>query len=280
MPLSQPAPREHLHTRTIHVLGYHREDGLFDIEGEIEDVRTHGINNRDRGWLKPGDPIHHMRLRITVDDKMLIHASEAVTEASPYHYCTGGAAFFSRLAGLTIKPGFLREVQARVGGGEGCTHLRELIQQMATVAFQTMWMKPAQPAKNVTAEEKAAADAKPFEPPQGDNNNAPRLLDSCYAYAADSPISRQRWPELYADGKNPAEAIAASRAARRPAGARWEFRARADAVRGGDSRKAGRPAARRPRAENPRRDARGSRRRLESVGTPCVAMVKWRVAWR
>ncbi|RDJ93830.1 DUF2889 domain-containing protein, partial [Lacticaseibacillus rhamnosus] len=44
----------------------------------------------------------------------------------------------ARLAGLQIKPGFLKEAARRVGGTLGCTHLRELLQQMATTAYQTI----------------------------------------------------------------------------------------------------------------------------------------------
>jgi len=32
MPLSQPAEREELHTRSIVIRGYRRRDGLYDIE--------------------------------------------------------------------------------------------------------------------------------------------------------------------------------------------------------------------------------------------------------
>ena len=31
MPLSPSVPRAHLHTRDIRIIGYEREDGLFDI---------------------------------------------------------------------------------------------------------------------------------------------------------------------------------------------------------------------------------------------------------
>ncbi len=35
MPLSPPQPRQHLHTRTIDLAGYYRDDGLWDIEAHI-----------------------------------------------------------------------------------------------------------------------------------------------------------------------------------------------------------------------------------------------------
>ena len=51
--------------------------------------------------------------------------------------CPQAAANFSRLTGLQIKAGFLRDANQRVGGTLGCTELQELLQQMAMTAFQT-----------------------------------------------------------------------------------------------------------------------------------------------
>ncbi len=197
MPLSDAAPRKLFHTRAITVHGYARDDGLYDVEAELADMRTEGFANRDRGWIKPGEKLHGMKFRITFDDRMLIHRSEAVTEFGPFAHCGGGAANFSRLAGLTIKAGFLREATARVHGTEGCTHLRELIQQMAPVAFQTLW--PVRIQRERAAAEAARKSGQPVAQPSADDGSA-RLLNSCFAYAADSPVVRDRWPHLYTGG--------------------------------------------------------------------------------
>ena len=53
----------------------------------------------------------------------------------------GGAELRLAWPGCKIGPGFLKAAAARVGGTHGCTHLRELLQQMGTTAFQTI--KPA-----------------------------------------------------------------------------------------------------------------------------------------
>ena len=198
MPLSDPAPRRLSHTRSIAIHGYAREDGLYDIEAELTDRRAEGFASRDRGWIEPGGTLHGMKFRLTIDDHMLIHASEAVTEFGPFHHCGGGAANFSRLAGLTIKSGFLREATARVHGTEGCTHLRELLQQLATVAFQTLW--PVRIERERAAAEAARhAGRHPAHPATHDGSA--RLVGSCFAYAADGPVVRDRWPHLYTGPK-------------------------------------------------------------------------------
>ena len=79
-----------------------------------------------------------MWLRLTIDGAMQIVEVDAVSDKTPYAVCPGAAPNFSRLVGMRIKAGFLRDANHRVGGTVGCTHLRELLQQMATTAFQTI----------------------------------------------------------------------------------------------------------------------------------------------
>jgi hypothetical protein len=183
MPLSAPVARELLHTRDIALHGYRRADGLFDVEAEIRDTKTYGFKVGDRGVLEPGDALHLMRLRLTVDEHLMIVAAEAVTEEAPFNICPGGAETFGRLVGLHIRSGFLREANARLGGVHGCTHIRELLQQMATVAFQTSYVLPARQESR--------------------GPGTTRLVDSCFAYAADREIVRRRWPERYTGPEPP-----------------------------------------------------------------------------
>ncbi len=169
--------RRKLHTRTIRLEGFERDDGLFDIEAELTDHKTYGFATADR-QVEEGMALHHMRTRLTVTDDLLIVSAEAETVAGPFSICGGGAETFSRLAGLTVKPGFLRAANERMAGTLGCTHLRELLQQMATVAFQTLYPVRAR-----------REDAQPEGPP--------RLLNTCHAYDSAGPVIRDRFPKYY-----------------------------------------------------------------------------------
>lgn len=197
MPLSPPEAREPLHKRAIEINGYRRTDGLYDIEAQLTDTKSFGFANHDRGYIEAGEPLHGMWLRLTVDEKMHIVGCEAVSDHTPYHACPAAAPNFSRLVGLQIKAGFLREVNHRVGGPVGCTHLRELLQQMATTAFQTI--NPARVRREMQAEGAMPkpgsdkVDARITEKMGG----APRMLNSCLAYAADGPLVQRRWPDHY-----------------------------------------------------------------------------------
>ena len=79
MPLSEPAAREKLHTRTVTCEGFRRADGLWDIEGHMTDVKTYGFDNSWRGRVEPGEPLHGMWLRLTIDEDFTIRAAEAFT---------------------------------------------------------------------------------------------------------------------------------------------------------------------------------------------------------
>ena len=178
MPLSDPAPRELLHLRDIELRGYRRADGLFDIEARLTDTKTYAFANQDRGEIRPGMPLHGMLARMTVDADMVIQHFEAATEYAPFALCVQAAPNFAALAGLTIGRGFLRAANERVGGIKGCTHLRELLAQMATVALQTMVV--------VRSKRKVSPEARPA------------VLDTCLAYEDGGAVARRTWPELYA----------------------------------------------------------------------------------
>jgi len=171
MPLPRSVPRKLLHLRDITLRGYEREDGFFDIEGHITDTKTYSLGTKERPGFAAGEPIHNMWLRLTITPDMEIRAVETDMEATPYSYCVGAAPNMQRIVGLRIGKGFIKEAMARVGGAEGCTHLRELLQPIATVAFQTI--NRGAPKIKQQGEQGA-----------GD----PRLNNSCYSYSEGSPV--------------------------------------------------------------------------------------------
>lgn len=207
MPLSEPAPREPLHTRRIEINGYRRADGLFDIEGRLVDTKPFGFPNHDRGFIEADEPVHDLWMRMTVDETMLIVACEAASDRTPYAVCPKAAPNFAALTGLHIRPGFLREATNRVRGTLGCTHLREMLQQMATTAFQTI--NPARARKDVKEGSVPRGsdkfDAKIAEKMGG----APAIVGTCLAYGTDSPVIQRRWPQLYTGPMTEPEAAAA-----------------------------------------------------------------------
>jgi len=211
MPLSPPIGRQHLHTRRVVCQGFFRDDGLWDIEGRITDEKTYDHANEWRGALRPGDFVHDMSIRLTVDHHTFtIVDVEAVTDKSPYRMCGDIAPDFRKLIGLRIGGGFHRAVRERLGGIHGCTHIVELLGPVATTAFQTMSsgkareLNRAHLAKSANPSEPAASDA-PAKP-----RRKPYVIDTCHAWAADGPVVR-RWAPDYYTGPD-AEAVRAAAA--------------------------------------------------------------------
>ncbi len=198
MPLSKPVEREPLHTRRIVIEGYRRRDGLYDIEAHLTDTKAKGFANPHRGFVEAGEPLHGMSMRMTVDDRLLIVACEAASDHTPYAVCPAAAPNFTRLAGLRIKPGFLREAAARIGGTAGCTHLRELLQQMGTTAHQTVFSARAdREAAAIRAETGVALTTDELDTRIAAKfGGGSTIVNTCIAYDEAGPVVRQRWPHL------------------------------------------------------------------------------------
>jgi len=207
MPLSAPAPREHLHTRTVTCQGFLRQDGLWDIEGRIVDVKTYAFDNEWRGHVEAGTPVHEMWIRLTIDDRMEIKEVATATDHSPFQICPDILPNFQCLVGLKIGHGFTREVRAQLGGPQGCTHIVEMLQQVATVAFQTTVAKRAQALRKRQKAEPAEATADPAQA-GGDAAKAtekpkrrPIVVDTCHAWKSDGPLVQRYLPDFFTGAK-------------------------------------------------------------------------------
>ncbi len=194
MPLSPPVGRQHLHTRRVSCQGFYRDDGLWDIEGRITDTKTYEHGNEWRGTLKPGDFVHDMSIRLTLDHRFIIVDVEAVTDKSPYRICGDVTPDFKKLIGLRIGPGFNRAVRERLGGVHGCTHLVELLGPIATTAFQTAGSRKANELQAAyrTRIGKPPKPRDPSVPPR-----KPHVIDTCHAWASEGEVVKRWAPQFY-----------------------------------------------------------------------------------
>ena len=179
MPLSPPAARRHLHTRSFEFSGHQRDDGLWDIDAHMVDTKTYGFANDFRGRIEADEPLHDMWLRLTLDEDFVVRDIEAASDAGPFRVCPDITPNFKRVIGLRIGSGWRIKVRQRLGGVEGCTHLVELLDAMATVAFQTLYSTLAKKAKDRSAQGK------------------PALIDTCHAFKSDGEVVKKAWPEFY-----------------------------------------------------------------------------------
>lgn len=179
--LSPPVAREEVHNRRIAVNGFVRADGLYDIEAELTDHKTYSFPSDFRGDVTPDQPVHHMKVRITITPDLEITAAESLTIAGPYEVCPTANDVFANLVGLTIGPGWRRKVAAAIAGRHGCTHITELMGPVATIAYQTRYGEAARQDRNApadTLENDAKNDTKTAR-----SNNV--LANSCVGYATE-----------------------------------------------------------------------------------------------
>ena len=188
MPLPDAAPRRHVHTRAIDYRGYEREDGLWDIEAHMTDVKTYEFENNWRGKVPVGEPLHEMLLRVTIDDSFVIQDVEAATEHSPFQMCPDITPNYKSLIGIKMGLGWRKAIRMKVGGVEGCTHLTELLFPMATVAMQTIWP--------LMRHRRNQADSE-----QNDSSSRPLVLNTCHAWSTDSEVVKDNAPKYYTGDK-------------------------------------------------------------------------------
>jgi Protein of unknown function (DUF2889) len=184
MSLPAPAPRRLLHSRRVVSEGFLREDGLWDLEGELRDTKSYVYEDRERGELPIGQPMHLMRVRLTLDNALVVREVHTDMDQIPFRYCAGATHGAPALVGAMIGPGWRRAVDAHMKGVKGCSHLRELLYAVATTAFQTISSYREQFMKDLGA-------------PPAEGSGRPFFLDQCHSWDTTSPVVLQFFPNLH-----------------------------------------------------------------------------------
>ena len=178
-----------LHKREVSSEGYIRTDGLFNIEGTITDKKSYDIPKSDGTVLRAGEPLHKMIVKLTLDINMKIKDVSAETISGPYKICTGANFKIKDLIGERVGSGWKNRVNKIIGNNEGCTHVRELLVSMATVAFQTIYGEKSRQSRE------AIRNNKPNPFPE--KNGKPALLNTCFAFDERSEVTEKQWPNYF-----------------------------------------------------------------------------------
>lgn len=169
--------RTPIHRRTITMEGFRRDDGLFDIEGNLIDIKFLDVPMAD-SIRKAGDPIHDMKVRITLDENMTVVEACAVTDRMPYvGACDTITPDYSKLKGYKIAPGFRFFLAELFGGLKGCSHMTELLGSMAPTAVQALHSQPRK---------------QPRDP-----NKKPFQLDGCHALDTRGAVVAKFYPRWH-----------------------------------------------------------------------------------
>lgn len=183
MPLSPPVPRALRHTRAILVEAYARDDGLWDLDARITDVKERDVTLAS-GVRAGGTPLHNLSLRLTIDRDLVVVDAEAASDAVPYPgYCDTIGPAYQRLIGLSLMTGFRAALKERLSGVLGCTHISELAQILPTAAIQ------AYANEVIQTRDGDGDDQSPHRPFQ---------IDKCHALRSDGPGVARYYPRWVA----------------------------------------------------------------------------------
>ena len=176
--------RRLMHMRSVECNGYLRDDGLWEVEARLVDTKPFTQDaDRYREALKPGDPVHDIRLRLAVDAHMTVHEAEATMAATPYPTCIEVEPVLQRLVGENIRNGWREAVRRKIGRLEGCTHLSELMGPAVTTLFQTI-SHDSDPEVRDSPESQQGAGKRPF------------FINGCHSWRTDGPIVADKFPQF------------------------------------------------------------------------------------
>ena len=82
--LPEPIPRELVHTRAITTRGFLRADNLWDLEAELVDTKAYATSTSGDRPRAAGEPVHHMQIRLTIDDTLTVRAAVAAMRNTPF----------------------------------------------------------------------------------------------------------------------------------------------------------------------------------------------------
>lgn len=174
MPLPPPLARRPMHTRQVQYRGYQREDGLWDIEGEMKDTKAEDFHIPGEGHWAPGEAIHHMLIRVTVDTSFVVRDLQVAMDSVPHGECPPAQAAMHTMIGCSMAGGWRQSIERNLGGIQGCAHLRELLFNLATAAYQTL--------------------PSAFEPQAG---QPPMHLGRCTAWDFNGPLVQRQHPVFF-----------------------------------------------------------------------------------
>ena len=185
--MGEPVARTLKHRRSFCYEVFEREDGLWDVEAQMQDRKSYPFTLAS-SLRAPAEPLHNMILRVTVDNAFNIVAVQAKTLGAPYlAQCQTIAPDYQKMVGLNIVNGFRPAIRELFEGVEGCTHLTELANSLPTVVMQGVAVELNVRHRNAVGEEKAG---RPFQ------------IDKCHALAEGAEAVKLYYPKWYKQPKN------------------------------------------------------------------------------
>ena len=137
MPLSPSTSRRTLpYMRAIQIGAFMRNDGLWDVDAHIIDIKT-------SDFLSACRPLDDSLLRLTIDTRPKVVDVKPSSEATPYSSYGNmvGPASKKLAKRLGLRQNFPGSLKQRLTDIQGCAHLIDLIQVHPTATIQVFAKK-------------------------------------------------------------------------------------------------------------------------------------------
>ncbi|WKU18534.1 DUF2889 domain-containing protein [Advenella alkanexedens] len=178
MPFDSSVSRKPVHTRKIEMNSFLREDGLWELEATLLDVKAYDFPKRNGSIKVAGSPVHNMTICLLVSEDGEVRDARAHYDDAPYEQnCSAIEKAYKGLIGLHLLRNFRNAVKERFSRTSGCTHMSELVVLLPTVFVQSLSV-----SRN---RKEAQSGKKPFQ------------LEGCHALALTSPVVKEFYPEWY-----------------------------------------------------------------------------------
>lgn len=170
--------RKPIHTRSITMQSFLREDGFWELEAHLIDVKAYDFPTKRGPVHHAGEPVHDMTIVLLVTHDGEIRDVRATYQAAPYDAaCMAIEDAYRGLIGLHLLRQFRVAVRDRFGRIDGCTHMSEMVVLLPTVFVQSLSAQRREQTEKV--------GRKPFQ------------LEGCHALALTSPVVKEFYPEWY-----------------------------------------------------------------------------------
>jgi len=137
--LAQGPARQLVHGRQLVCRGYRRDDGRWDIEGRLADVKTRDVKLGGMN-VAAGEPYRALALAVTIDETHTIRDArvEVDVRTAGSAACARAAAAGEMLPGQRIDALFAAETAERFVRAVDCPHLAELLAAVIATARETV----------------------------------------------------------------------------------------------------------------------------------------------
>lgn len=175
--------RTPIHKRVVSYQGYARSDGRWDIEAHLVDTKGYTMSRFGERVLEAGKAAHDMSICVTVDDALTILDIRTGMAATPFGECQQAIDPMRGLIGAQLGRGWRKTLNAVIGGEAGCTHLRELLGNLATAALQTV-----PPYRKHLKREQGMSNA--------DEVDMPHFVGQCMTWRRGGPTVARIYPQF------------------------------------------------------------------------------------